>query len=97
VTAVILIAVATLVLVLAVAWPLMRGAGEAPAADGGQRELEGIEEELARSLAAIREIELDHRAGNLSDEDFAELDRDERARAVELMRRRDAIAPTEAP
>ena len=42
----------------------------------------------ARSTA-IREIEMDHRAGNLSDEDFAALDRAERARAVELMRRRD--------
>ena len=45
-----------------------------------------VEEDLERSLAAIREIEMDHRAGNLSDEDFAELDRAERVRAVELMR-----------
>jgi hypothetical protein len=40
---------------------------------------------------------MDHRAGNLSDADFADLDREERARAVELMRRRDALrdgAPT---
>jgi len=35
---------------------------------------------------------MDHRAGNLSDEDFAELDAAERARAVELMRRADELA-----
>jgi hypothetical protein len=51
-----------------------------------------VEEDLHRSLEAIREIEMDHRAGNLSDEDFAQLDRAERARAVELMRRRDELA-----
>jgi hypothetical protein len=34
---------------------------------------------------------MDHRAGNLSPEDFAALDRAERARAVELMRRRDRL------
>ena len=45
----------------------------------------------AASLEAIREIEMDHRAGNLSDEDFAALDTAERARAVELMRRADAL------
>ena len=50
-----------------------------------------MDEDLERSLAAIREIEFDHRAGNLSDEDFAELDRAERARAVELLRRRDEL------
>lgn len=94
-TAAILLAVATLVLVLVVAWPLVRGAGDVSDAAPAQRALEGVDEELARSLAAIREIELDHRAGNLSDEDFAELDRDERARAVELMRRRDALASAE--
>jgi hypothetical protein len=51
-----------------------------------------VEEELRQSFDAIREIDMDHRAGNLSDDDFAALDRDERARAVELMRRRDAMA-----
>ena len=50
-----------------------------------------IDEDLQRSLEAIREIEMDHRAGNLSAEDFAALDAAERARAVELMRRSDAI------
>ena len=87
----VLIALISVLLVALIAWPLLRGApGEQPAAQGD--DLRAVEEELQRSLDAIREIEMDHRAGNLSDEDFAALDRDERARAVELMRRRDALA-----
>ena len=35
---------------------------------------------------------MDHRAGNLSDADFAALDSTERARAVELMRRLEEAA-----
>lgn len=86
-----IVALAALAVVAAVAWPLVvRRPDEAPpdpAADARR----GVEEDLERSLEAIREIEMDHRAGNLSDEDFAELDRAERARAVELMRRRDEL------
>ena len=37
---------------------------------------------------------MDHRAGNLSDDDFAALDAAERARAVELMHRADEIDTT---
>lgn len=94
-TAVVVIAAVSVALVLLVAWPLVRAPDDEPVPSGADRRREGVEEELARSLEAIREIELDHRAGNLSDEDFAELDRDERARAVELMRRRDALAAGE--
>lgn len=86
----VLIALISVLLVALIAWPLLRGApAEQPAAQSD--DLRAVEEELQRSLDAIREIEMDHRAGNLSDEDFAALDRDERARAVELMRRRDAL------
>ena len=73
------------------AWPLVARRDERAAADPGADARRALEEDLERSLAAIREIEMDHRAGNLSDEDFAELDRAERARAVELMRRRDEL------
>jgi len=74
-----------------VAWPLLaRGPGTPPADPDAERR-RAIQEDLDRSLEAIREIEMDHRAGNLSDEDFAALDRAERARAVELMRRRDQL------
>ena len=50
-----------------------------------------LRESLERSLAAIREIEFDHGAGHLSDEDFAALDAAERARAVDLIGRLDHL------
>lgn len=84
------IALLSVLLVALVAWPLVTRAS-APLVEGGDDDRRAVEEELERSLDAIREIEMDHRAGNLSDEDFQALDREERARAVELMRRRDAI------
>jgi hypothetical protein len=87
----VLIAVISVLLVALVAWPLLtRQQDPLPAYQEDDRR--AVEEELQRSLDAIREIDMDHRAGNLSDEDFEALDRDERARAVELMRRRDALA-----
>lgn len=90
----VLIAVLSVLLVALVAWPLLtRQRDPLPACQEDDRR--AVEEELQRSLDAIREIDMDHRAGNLSDEDFEALDRDERARAVELMRRRDALAGSE--
>lgn len=92
----VLIAVISVLLVALVAWPLLtRQQDPLPAHQEDDRR--AVEEELQRSLDAIREIDMDHRAGNLSDEDFEALDRDERARAVELMRRRDALAGSEEP
>jgi hypothetical protein len=88
---VLIVVIVALLVVIVLAWPLLsRPAGEAPA-DPRDEARRAVEEDLERSLAAIREIEMDHRAGNLSDEDFAALDRAERARAVELMRRRDEL------
>jgi hypothetical protein len=85
-----LIALAALVAVAIVGWPLIRPGGEpsAPPADG---ERGGLQEDVERSLAAIREIEFDHRAGHLSDADFAALDATERARTAELLRRLDSL------
>ncbi len=86
--AAVLIAVVALAVVGAIAWPLLTGR---PWTDEGALDPERaeLEAQIAASLSAIREIEFDHRAGNLSDEDFAELDRAERANAARLIRRRD--------
>jgi hypothetical protein len=85
------LAVVTLAVVVAVAWPLLvHRADEAPA-DPAADARAAIDEDLQRSLEAIREIEMDHRAGNLSDDDFTQLDAAERARAVELMHRADDL------
>jgi hypothetical protein len=91
--AALILAAVALVVVAALAWPLLARRDERGRAASGEDARRAVEEDLERSLAAIREIEMDHRAGNLSDADFAELDRAERVRAVELMRRRDELGP----
>ena len=69
----IIVELLALVVVLAVAWPLVRRDGGAdPVAD-------------------------DPRRRNLSEEDFVELDRAERAKAARLLRRRDALDAGENP
>jgi hypothetical protein len=87
----ILVAAVALLLIAVIAWPLIRPAvgeaGDAPPDDERAR----LEEDVERSLAAIREIEFDHRAGHLSDADFATLDSAERARTAELLRRLDLL------
>jgi len=59
----------------------------APAEDepGGDRlaELEAAREAKYREL---RDADLDHRTGKLSDDDYAELDQGLRAEAIEIMR-----------
>ena len=88
-----IVAAVALVVVAALAWPLLARRDDALPPEPAAEARRAIEEDLERSLRAIREIEMDHRAGNLSEEDFAELDGAERARAVELMRRRDELGP----
>ncbi len=66
-------------------WPA-RGARRRPAAD---TELEALKEAKYRE---IRDAELDHAAGKLSDEDFALLDAELRKEAVEIL---DAEQPAE--
>ncbi|MDX6554130.1 MAG: hypothetical protein QOD86_325 [Miltoncostaeaceae bacterium] len=93
IAAVVVLGLASLLVIAMIAWPLIMRPHLAESVPAGDDERRQVEEDLERSLAAIREITQDHRVGHLSDEDFAALDRDERARAVELMRRRDALPP----
>ncbi len=79
-------------MVTVVGWPLVTHRAENPPDDPVAVARGAIDEDLQRALAAIREIDMDHRAGNLSDDDFAALDAAERARAVDLMRRADELA-----
>ena len=88
---VLIVAIAALAVVALVAWPLVRVDADAAPPDPDAEARRDVEEQLGMALEAIREIEMDHRAGNLSDEDFSALDAAERARAVELMRRADAL------
>jgi len=76
--------------IVLMAWPLLEPRGEAARRASHTRKEHELEDALNRSLDAINEIDFDHRAGHLSDDDFRELDGDERARALELLRRKDS-------
>lgn len=89
---ILIVAAVALAVIAAVAWPLVTHRAEDPPDDPVEAARRAIDEDLQRVLAAIREIDMDHRAGNLSDADFAALDAAERARAVELMRRAEELA-----
>ncbi len=86
----ILVAVVALAVVVAVAWPLLRDRTDGAMLRGGDADRrQELQDGIDQSLRAIREIDFDHKAGNLGDADFAELDAAERARAAELLRERD--------
>lgn len=51
-----------------------------------QRRLLELAEERDRALAALKELELDHRTGKISDEDYAELVGPLRRQAAEALR-----------
>jgi hypothetical protein len=84
-----LVAAVALAVVALVAWPLLRDRPDTATGVAGDLGGQELQDEIDRALRAIREIEFDHAAGNLSDTDFAELDAVERARAADLLRRRE--------
>jgi hypothetical protein len=90
---VVLVSVAIFVVAASViAWPVLRGEPvPEPGHSAPDDELTRVDDDLQRTLAAIKEIEFDYASGHLSDEDFSTLDADERAKAIELLRERDAI------
>ena len=85
----VLLAVAS---VIVVALPFLRRPGITAAEDSlaspdalERRRLE-LSEERDRSLAALKELEFDHRTGKVSDEDYRELVGPLRRRAAEALR-----------
>jgi hypothetical protein len=88
--ALVLAAVLAVAVVVAVAGPFLRD--PAPANDRldersplEQRQL-ALAEERDRALAALKELEFDHRTGKISDEDYRELLGPLRRRAAEALR-----------
>jgi hypothetical protein len=73
-----------------VAWPFLRE--PAPEDDRlaqlspGERERVRLAEERDRALAALKELEFDHRTGKISDADYRELVAPLRHQAAEAMR-----------
>jgi hypothetical protein len=84
--------------VVVVALPFLRRPGLSAADDrlGEADELERRRIELAeerdRALAALKELEFDHRTGKVSDEDYRELVGPLRRRAAEALRALDPAA-----
>jgi hypothetical protein len=94
-TALVIAALVAVAAVVIAALPFLRE--PAPAGDriAEQDELErrrlALAEERDRALAALKELEFDHRTGKISDEDYRRLVGPLRARAAETLR---ALEPT---
>jgi hypothetical protein len=72
-------------LVLFVSAPLRQAAR----VETGSDELAELEAAREAKLRELRDAELDHRTGKLSDQDYAELDAGLRAEAIEILRQLD--------
>lgn len=72
-------------------WPLF-AERRAPRSDADVERQE-LEAEKGRLLQEIHELELDYETGKLSDEDHAAIDARLKGRAIEVMKRLDALSP----
>jgi tetratricopeptide (TPR) repeat protein len=96
--AILALAVPVAVLIL---WPLLRSRGSAPATprQGDEKRLE-LGEERTAVYRALRELDFDHEAGHLADDDYRALRATYEARAAAALRALDALggpATTPAP
>ena len=76
------------VVVLVVSAPLRRAGRDEETEDAERADLEAARDAKYRE---IRDAELDHRTGKLSEADWRALDRGLRAEAVEILRRLDEL------
>jgi hypothetical protein len=86
----VIVLVILFVVVLVVSAPLRVAGTPADTGGGDLAELEAAREAKYRE---IRDAELDHRTGKLSDEDYAALEGSLRAEAIEILRSIDTISP----
>jgi hypothetical protein len=85
-----LVLIVLAVVVLVVTSPLRPGRAEAlEAAEAAERD--ELEAERDAKYREIRDAEMDHRTGKLSEADWRTLDRTLRAEAVEILRRLDSL------
>jgi hypothetical protein len=86
------------VVVFVVTGPLRRPRAPEPAANEGlqaSRELAELEAAREAKYREIRDADLDHRTGKLSDADFEAVDRGLRAEAIEILGALDRLRGTE--
>lgn len=85
--ALVLAALLAVAAVVAVARPFLADGREEPAApEPGEEERRRLAEERDRALAALKELEFDHRTGKISDADYRELVAPLRRQAAEALR-----------
>jgi hypothetical protein len=96
----VIVLVVLFLVVLFVSAPLRRARRES----GSSTELAELEAAREAKYREIRDAELDHRTGKLSDSDYRALDTELRAEAIEILRRIDGVrgraedpAPASAP
>jgi hypothetical protein len=75
-----------------VARPFLSRSDEAPAAEPPPERL-ALEEERDRALAALKELEFDHRTGKISDEDYRSMVGELRRQAADALKALDPGAP----
>jgi hypothetical protein len=84
------------VLAVAAVWfvarPFLSRGEDSPPAEPPPERL-ALEEERDRSLAALKELEFDHRTGKISDEDYRGMVGELRQRAAEALKSLDAGTP----
>jgi hypothetical protein len=86
-------------LVMFVSAPLRRAAIADPGA-GSERvdsDLEELEAAREAKYRELRDAELDHRTGKLSDDDYEQVDRALRGEAIEILRSIDRALPSPEP
>jgi uncharacterized membrane protein YdfJ with MMPL/SSD domain len=92
---VVLAAVLAVAVVIAVALPFLRepapASDELHALDPAERRLLDAEEARDRALAALQELEADHRAGRISDDDYRAVVGSLRRDAAEALRALDRL------
>ena len=80
------------VVALFVTHPLRRGVAERIEVEHEAR-IEDLETAKTAKYREIRDAEMDHRTGKLSDEDWRALDRQLRAEAVDILHELDELEP----
>src|SRR5215468_10628424 len=80
-------------------WPLFAkpDLGSEPVAALADDDRAGLENEKLIALRALRELELDHAAGHVTDEDYRDLRARYEGEAVVVLRRLDALGPVAPP
>ncbi len=87
---IVLVVLAIVVLVISSPWRAARSASRDPAVSGSGSTVAELEAAREAKYAEIREAELDHQMGKLSEEDYDAVDKALRAEAIEILQALDA-------